>query len=107
MGRTRKIALETRTFDKAGDATSFFRDMLNRYQIGERVSDADAADLTALLERHDERDDKIGIGIAHFEVRTPPDDTPQFSQKCFWIARADGTAIDFSFVHCLAPKPYD
>ena len=108
MGRARKIALSTRTFDKAGDATAFFRGMLSRYEIGERVSDDDAADLAALLERHDERDEKVGVGIAGFEVDDPPvGDTPQFSQRCFWIIRADGTRMDFSFVHCLAPKPYD
>jgi len=108
MGKARKIPLKTRTFDKAGDATAFFKDMLNRYQIGDRVSAADSADLVALLERHDERDEKVGKGIAGFEVSVPPDDgTPQFSERCFWIVRTDDTRIDFSYIHCLAPKPYD
>jgi len=107
MGRSRAIAIKTRTFEKAGDATAFFRAMLGRYRIGERVSDEDALDLLALLDRHDERDEKIGSGIAGFEVSYPPSDTPQFSQRCFWIVRSDGTKIDFSFVHCLAPKAYD
>lgn len=107
MGRTRSIAIKTRSFEKAGDATAFFKDMLNRYAIGGRVSDEDAADLSALLERHDDRDEKIGTGIAYFEVNTPPDDVPQFSQRCFWIVRNDETKIDFSIGHCLERKPYD
>lgn len=107
MGKARKITLSTRSFDKAGDASSFFKEILNRYKIGDRVNDEDAADLSALLERHDERDEKVGKGVVGFEVRSPPDDAPQFSQKCFWVVRSDGTAIDFSYVHCLAPKPYD
>ena len=108
MGKARKITLATRTFDKAGDATEFFRGMLDRYDIGEQVSDEDAAHLSALLERHDERDEKVGAGVAGFEVADPPtSDTPQFSQKCFWVIRTDGTKIDFSFVHSLSPKPYD
>jgi len=107
MGKARKIPLTTRTFDRAGDANTFFKDMLNRYQIGDRVSADDSEDLVALLERHDERDEKIGRGIVGFEVNTPPDDTPQFSERCFWIVRTDDTRIDFSYIHCLAPKPYD
>ena len=107
MGKARRISLTTRSFDKAGDATAFFKEMLNRYAIGNRVSDADALDLSALLDRHDERDEKIGKGIAYFEVNVPPADAPQFSQRCFWIVRGDGSRIDFSYVHCLAPKPYD
>lgn len=107
MGKARRITLRTRTFERAGDATAFFKEMLNRYPIGAPVSGEDAADLSALLERHDERDEKIGSGIAGFEVSYPPSDTPQFSQRCFWIVRSDGTKIDFSFVHCLAPKAYD
>ena len=94
-------------FEKAGDATAFFAAMLNSYAIGERVSAEDAADLTALLERHDELEEKIGTGIAGFEVNIPPDDVPQFSQRCFWIVRLDGTKIDFSIGHCLKPKPSD
>lgn len=107
MGKARKIPLRTRVFDKAGDATAFFAAMLNRYRIGDRVSAEDAADLTALLERHDEREDKIGGGIAGFEVNIPPDDVPQFSTRCFWLIRTDGTKIDISYKHCLEPKPYD
>lgn len=55
MARSRSIPLSTRTFDKAGDATAFFKEMLNRYAIGETVSAADALDLAALVDRHDER----------------------------------------------------
>lgn len=107
MGKARKISLSTRVFDKAGDATVFFKDMLNRYKIGERVSAEDAVELSALLDRHDERVEKIGIGVAGFEVNAPPKDVPQFSERCFWIIRKDDTKIDFSIGHCLKPQPYD
>lgn len=107
MGKARRISLTTREFDKAGDATIFFREMLNRYNIGERVSAVDAADLSALLERHSDRDQKIGNGIAGFEVNTPPDEVPQFSHRCFWIIRNDGSKVDFSYPHCLERRPTD
>ncbi len=104
MAKARKITLETRTFDKAGDGTSFFSSMLNRYSLGEKVSDSDSRDLAALLKRHDEMKEKIGCGIAHFEVEAAPD---AFSGRCFWIVRTDGSRVDFSFKHCLSAKPYD
>ena len=107
MGKARRISLETRTFEKAGDATAFFKGMLNRYPMGARVSDQDAADLAALLDRHDERDEKVGTGITGFEVGLPPADAPPYSDRCFWIVRTDGTKIDMSYKHCLEPKPYD
>ena len=107
MGRARKIVLSTRTFDKAGDATNFFRAMLNRYAIGDRASEEDARDLAALLERHQEKKEKIGPGIAHFEVGLPPSDAPAFSSRCFWVVRTDTSRIDFSYVHCLEARPED
>ncbi|WP_158745251.1 DCL family protein [Acidisphaera sp. L21] len=107
MGRARRIILSTRTFDKAGDATAFFTAMLNRYDIGVRVSDEDATDLSALLDRHDEFEDKARTGIAGFEVNTPPKDVLQFSKRCFWVIRNDGSKIDFSIGHCLKPQLYD
>ena len=104
MGKARQIRLDTRLFFKAGDASAFFSGMLNRYSIGQRVSAADQADLEALLKRHDERVEKIGIGINYIEVSNAPD---EFGGRCFWIVRTDGSRIDFSFKHCLAPKAYD
>lgn len=103
----RKIILQTRTFEKAGDAKSFFSNMLNKYQIGQRVSDEDAVELTALLERHDEKHEKIGTGVAYYEVNNPPQEYPRYTEKCFWIVRTDGSKIDFSIKHCLDKKPYD
>lgn len=107
MGKARRVSLATRSFDKAGDATAFFAAMLNRYGIGDRVSAEDALDLSALLDRHDEVEEKAGTGIAGFEVNTPPEDVPQFSKRCFWVIRSDGSKIDFSIGHCLKPRPYD
>lgn len=107
MGKARKISLTTRSFDTPREATSFFAAMLNRYKIGERVSAEDAAHLSALLERHDELETKVGSGIAGFEVDNPPANRPQLSKRCFWMVRSDGTKINFSFVRCLQPKSSD
>jgi Protein of unknown function (DUF3223) len=104
MGKARQIILDTRTFDKAGDADAFFSAMLRRYSVGVRVSDIDANELRALLKRHDEKEEKIGVGVAYFKVGFSPDDHPG---NCFWIVRTDGSKFSFSFPHCIAAKPYD
>ena len=105
MGKARPITIKTRSFAKAGDASAFFSAMLARYPIGAQVSPIDQDDLLALLDRHDERDEKIGLGIVSFTVeRAPP---PYEGQRCFWIIRNDLSRVDFSYQHCLKPKPYD
>jgi hypothetical protein len=104
MGKARAIVLKTRTFTKHGDARDFFSAMLKRYSLGERVSDADAIELTALMARHDEEAEKVGIGIDYFSVNPAPEYP---DQRCFWITRTDGSRIDVSYQHCLEKKAYD
>lgn len=93
------VILTTRSFDKQGDAVVFFREMLKRYLPGQRVSDSDAADLTALLTRHPEHAAKVGTGIDHFEVMAT-----EHGSNCFRIVRGDGTGTDFSFMTCIAQR---
>jgi hypothetical protein len=100
----RKIKIDTREFKQAGDGMAFFKAMLNRYRVGDRVNEDDGLDLTALLNRHDERDEKIGSGIDYFIVEAAPDG---HNGRCFWIVQTDGSRVDFSYKHCLAAKPYD
>lgn len=104
MGKARQIRLETRTFLKAGDGTSFFSNMLKRYKVGDKVSDEDQKDLSSLVKRHEEYEEKAGSGISHFFVDNAPE---PYSGKCFWISRTDGSVIDISFKHCLEKREYD
>lgn len=99
-GRSKPVELATRSFDKQGDATAFFRAMLNCYQPGERVSDDDALDLAALLERHTEYVTKVGSGVSHFQVMMTEHGT-----QCFRIIRTDGSGTDFSYPHCITQQP--
>lgn len=93
------VEIATQSFAKKGDAIAFFRAMLNRYAPGDRVSDADALDLAAVLERHPEYAMKVGSGIDHFEVMM----TVHGSQ-CFCVMRTDGTKTDFSFMQAVAGR---
>lgn len=100
MGRAKPVELATRRFEKHGDATAFFKAMLNRYKPGDRVSDEDALDLTALLERHTEYVAKVGCGVSHFEVFMTEHGT-----QCFRIVRLDGSGTEFSYPHCISQRP--
>lgn len=106
MAKARKVVLRTRTFATFGEAQSFFKEMLNRYPIGQMVIGTDKDDLIALLHRHTEEKDKIGAGISHFIVDNGPSEY-DIPTRCFWIVRKDGSKIDFSVKHCLEPRPED
>jgi Protein of unknown function (DUF3223) len=87
-------------FRTKGDARTFFKGMLGRYQPGDRVSEEDARMLRALIERHPERDQKVDVGITGFHV-----DWATMGTKCFWLTRTDGTKTDFSYTSCIRGAP--
>jgi hypothetical protein len=93
----KSLIISGKTFDSRTSAIEYFRSMLNRHAADQVVNQSDSADLAALLLRHPEATEKIGVGIDHFEVRVPP----QFGGLCFWIVRTDGSATDFSFMTCV------
>lgn len=57
-------------FDKKGDAAAFLREMLYKYDLGDRVSAEDSVILRATLEKHPNAAEKIGVGISSFSVRS-------------------------------------
>jgi len=97
MSRGKPVVLDTRWFANQKEATVYFREMLRRYRPKQRVSDQDAADLAALLKRHSEFEEKVGVGIDHFEVMRA-----DYGTQCFRVVRKDGTGADFSYPHCIA-----
>lgn len=85
------ISLGLMHFAKRGDAVAYLKDMLRRYDVGDRVNANDAVILRAALEHHPNATAKIGCGITDFSVRTA-----DFGTKCFWVNRPDGTTEKFS-----------
>lgn len=90
------ITIGSLYFAKRGDATAFLRVMLNRYDIGDKVTAADEDVLRAALALHPKADEKIGCGVTHFSVRSA-----DFGSRCFWINRPDGTTEKFSYATCI------
>ena len=80
-------------------AQRIFGGMLGRYCPGDEVNNVDAAFLHDLIKRHPNSGAKIGLGIAHFEVRTK-----KHGAKCFHIVRTDGTVEEFSYTKCIKGK---
>lgn len=91
MGAKIPVTLGPMHFDKKGDAVAYLKAMLNRYDVGDRVSVADSAVLEAALARHPDSKNRIGVGIRDFSVRSA-----DFGTKCFWVNRTDGTTAKFS-----------
>jgi hypothetical protein len=66
------ISIGPHNFATKAGAIQHFREMLHRYAVGDTVTEADAADLRALLERHPIHEQKRGPGVAGFSVIPRP-----------------------------------
>lgn len=102
MGKAQPVTLDTAIFSKKGDAILFFRSMLARYKDGERVGPEDTLHLLALLKRHPDYVEKVGLGIDYFKVN----ENREYKRvtRSFWIVRGDGTIDDVSFYECISPS---
>ena len=100
MARGKPVEIRTRTFENQKVATAYFKEILNRYQPGEQLSNDDALDVSALLERHPNFVSKIGCGVDYFQVIGTEHGT-----NCFCIVRTDGSTTDFSYPRCITGRP--
>ncbi|MGE4531364.1 MAG: DCL family protein [Acidithiobacillus sp.] len=83
-------------FAKRGDAIAFLNAILQKYDVGDKVSADDAKVLLDALSHHPEAKEKIGCGVASFSVRSA-----DFGTKCFWVNRIDGSTEKFSHKACV------
>ena len=89
------VKIGSLSFAKKADADEFFKKMLYKYELGDKLSANDAMHLTSLLAMHPDADQKIGVGIESFSVRAA-----DYGTRCFWVNRSDGTTEKFSFKSC-------
>lgn len=92
-----KITINDIPFGSKKEALEYCRTLRSKYDIGERIVDADHFFLFDLLSHHKGCVEKIGCGIEYFTVEIDK----QFKGKHFMIHRLDGSVIDFSFDACL------
>lgn len=83
------------------DIRVHLRHLFDKYAVDAVVDDDnDHEFLIALLERHPERDAKVGCGVHHFSREQNPDwPTPGFR-----LHRLDGSSTDFSTAQCISGK---
>ena len=81
---------------------SHFRGILrSKGSVPFKLSDADAAQVVALLQHHPHAAAKVRGGVAAVHVRQRPD---VHGDRCFWIVRGDSSETDVSFVKVRAGK---
>lgn len=86
------------------EVKEFIRGLVGRNLDDVPLRGGDHRFVLDLLGLHQERDAKVGCGVAHVSVRT------NFNHggrtRGFWITRLDGTETDFSWVKCLSPPSH-
>jgi hypothetical protein len=87
------------TFASKQDAIATCRAMLARYRNNEDIREEDSEFLRALVQRHPESVQKIGLGIKRFFRAGTGQST-----DCFWLERIDGSTTDFSYKSCVNAK---
>jgi len=91
------------------DALQHFKQMLARYENGDRIdAPSDHDDLCALLSRYDSvlspgEVTKVGTGVAYFSRERNVGDG--WSTDGFHVHRTDGTSIDFSYISAVKIEP--
>jgi Protein of unknown function (DUF3223) len=103
MGRRASYEIAGHIFHRQADVVQYIRDMVARYDDGERLRMDDLGFMLNLLTRHPSTDQKQGVGVVAMEVRRNPV-YPQ--SRGFWLIRADGSSTDFSYYECLRETPH-
>ncbi len=96
MGVRKPVSYGDLHFQTRTEARAFLNAILNKYDVGDRVSAPDAVILNAALALHPEAKEKIGPGVKDFSVRSA-----DFGTKCFWVNRTDGSTVKFSHKACV------
>jgi len=91
----KKVTVGSLIFSSKQETDEYFRQMLYRYELGDKVSAKDAEVLTVLVAMHPQAAEKIGAGIKSFSVRSA-----DYGTRCFWVNRSDGSSEKFSFRAC-------
>lgn len=96
------ITLGGETFPTKIALKQFLSDVLKNTSLGTRVNRRAAGVIRELIEFHPDAERKIGPGIMDITVRTLYVGPGKGMSRSFFIERADGQRVDFSFHKCLS-----
>jgi len=94
----RKYLFGGLVFTRKQDVVHHVRQILARYEPGQRLAGEDLAFVVDLLAGHPNADQKIGPGVASIAVQRNDTWKPTLM---FVVERVDGTRSDFSFMKCI------
>ena len=96
-----KIKIGLKEFATKKDALNHYKTILNSYKFGGELDESDFNDIMDLLEKHPEKEKKIGIGIKKVRIVK----LPHYNTKVFELVRIDGSVEYFSYIKRInAPK---
>lgn len=93
------IIIGNKEFKFQKDALAFFKSMLNSCRTNKAIEGENHELLLAVLERHPEADQKIGVGVKRF-YKAPT----EMGTSCFWLERIDESKTDFSYITAVKSK---
>ena len=98
MAGRQVVDLGHRVFQTKAAAQKYFREAISQRQVGEKITEQDPLyrDIAALLQRHPERDQKVGVGLQSFAVHLDA-----AGNRMLCLERLDGSTTDFSYVSCV------
>lgn len=95
-----KYVIGSLTFSAKDKIRRYFGLIRNKYYTGQTIEDPDDLQaVSALLQGHVDRGQKLGPGIKRYFVDDAPDHP---NATCFWVERVDGTSTDFGVAACIA-----
>lgn len=94
------IEIGKKEFATKKDALNHYRNILNSYEFGETLYQADLVDILELLETHPKVKEKIGVGIEKIRIAKV-----KYNTKAFELVRFDNSTEYFSYTKRInAPK---
>jgi hypothetical protein len=100
MGKSIPVTLGRFTFPSKQAAKAALREIRDRHQDGVPILEEDAVDiLLEVVAAHPQAKEKVGAGIRGFFVGK----APEFSTRCFYLRRIDGSDTEFSWNETITP----
>jgi hypothetical protein len=88
-----------RIFATQKSLIEFVQGILHRPFVGRSLAEDEFQFMLSLIDRHQEREQKIGVGVADIRIAV----NPKYKNRMFEITRLDGSTTDFSYRVCIRP----
>jgi len=94
--RSNPLTINGKSFATQKAANLYIQKLLNSQPLKTPIQEPHHSFLSALIPRHPNAAEKVGVGIRHFTVEFAAHGT-----RCFYLTRVDETRTDFSYFKCV------